>query len=65
MVQNLVSKGSAMSFTFKVETWLKVTAYPLPTITINLKYEQDRARGGYGLKEIFIVDCYDLDFRNF
>lgn len=38
-------------------------AYPLPTLA--MKYEQDRAKGGYGLKEIFIVDWYDFDFRNF
>lgn len=32
-------KESAMTFTFDIETWFKVTKHPLP------KYDSDRARG--------------------
>lgn len=34
-----------MTFTFYLETWFKVAAHTLPKSPVDVKYEQDRARG--------------------
>lgn len=40
MVQNLILKRSAMTFTFDLETWFKITAHPLHKNSVYGKYEQ-------------------------
>lgn len=38
------SDNSAMKLTFKLETWFKVTAHPLPNGTLLVKNESDWAK---------------------
>lgn len=45
MVQNLILKISAMTFTFDLEIWFKVIAYPVHKNSVYVKYEPDLSTG--------------------